>query len=139
MLRSLAAVVAGYLTMALVVILGTVAATAAFVPGGLAALRAGAAAGVVPAGYLAANLVVSLLAAMLGGWVAARVATRAPLAHAASLAIAVAVFGLVTALRPAAPGQPAWYPWTIVVLGTAGVLLGGWIRASSANSRPALA
>jgi hypothetical protein len=135
MLRSAAALVAGYLSMAVLVMLGTVAATAALVPGGLAALRGGAAPGVVPAGYLAANLVVSLLGAILGGWVAARIGLRAPLAHALVLAAVAGALALLGAVRGAQPGQPAWYPWALVAIAIGGIVLGGWIRAGDANAR----
>jgi hypothetical protein len=81
---------------------------------------------VVPQTYLAANLAVSLAGAALGGWLAARFAPSAPGTHAAVLAAIVVVMSLATAIGTgAAPGQPAWYPWVIGVVGLAGVLAGG--------------
>ena len=138
MLRSVAAVIAGYLSMAALVMVGIVAATAALVPGGLATMRGGATAGALSTGYLAANLVVSLLGAILGGWVAARIGQRAPFAHALVLAALAGCFALVTALRGAQPGQPAWYPWTLAAIAVTGILIGGWLRAGAASARVAV-
>jgi hypothetical protein len=77
--------------------------------------------------YLAANIGFSVLAAIVGGFVCGWIAGRAPLVHSLVLAAIVLVLGAVSALQPA-PGQPAWYPWTMAVVGAVGVCAGGLIR-----------
>lgn len=122
LLRSVGAVVAGYLAMAVGVLMlvGIGAALLVEDP---------AAPGSV---YLAFNLTASVLAAAGGGWVTRRLAARAPSAHVIALAALVLMLGLVTALDGAAAGQPPWYPAVISVLGPIGVLAGGlvWTRRS---------
>jgi len=121
-IRSIAAIVAGFGFMASTVMVGTIIA---------------AASGVVPAspiGYLAASLTVRMLGAVLGGWLAARIAIHAPFAHAIVLAAIVAGMSIATAINVP---QPAWYSVIIGVIGVIGVLLGGWLRASAAAMPPA--
>jgi hypothetical protein len=127
MLRSVLAILAGYVVMAVIVMAGTAAAAAAF--GLPLAPNAGAPVPTPGAGYLAANLLVSALGAVAGGWVAAHVARRRPLTHAAVLAALLVAAGLATLGRPQ-PGQPAWYPPVLLVLGPAGALLGGLLRSA---------
>jgi hypothetical protein len=88
-----------------------------------------------PPAFLALNLGYGALFAVAGGFVAALVARRAPLAHAAALA-AVALVGtivstvLMNVLAPKeAALEPPWYPYVLAVLGPGGVLLGGWLRS----------
>jgi protein-S-isoprenylcysteine O-methyltransferase Ste14 len=76
-----------------------------------------------------------------GGFVAALVARRAPLAHAAVLA-AVALAGTVASvvLTPLVMPQdgglePPWYPYVLGVLGPGGILLGGWLRTLGRPAR----
>lgn len=125
MWRSVAAVGGGFLGMIAVVVTGTAAATAALVPGGLAAMSGPSAGADVPRAYLAANLVVSFVGAALGGWIAGRFAPGSPFTHAAVLAGIVLLMGAASGAGGAAPGQPGWYPWVIAVTGFAGVLAGG--------------
>lgn len=121
MLKSIASVITGYLAMAAVVMIGTIAAAAAMIPGGLAAARA--LEGQPPRNYLYANLALSIVAGVLGGWVTARMAPGSPLAHAAALAALMLVMSVVSA-KSQARKQPSWYPWTIAAIGIAGVLIG---------------
>lgn len=123
MLRSILAVVAGYIVIAAVTMLTTV----------LAALAAGVPLEVPgpdspppPAAYLAGNIVGSALAALLGGVAAARIALRHRLGHAFALAALVFVLGVAYALTSTGPA-PAWYFWLLPVLGALGVSLGGVI------------
>ena len=81
---------------------------------------------------LAANLAVCAIGALMGGWLAARIATYAPYAHAAAMAAIVAVFSISTATGPPAPGYPGWYPSTLAMVAVFGVLLGGKLRAAAA-------
>ena len=134
MLRSVAAIVAGFGFMASTVMVGTIIATALFIPGGLTAAESGAVPATLPIGYLAANMIVSMLGAVLGGWLAARIAMHAPFPHALVLAAIVAGMSVVTAVSVP---QPAWYSVVIGAIGVIGVLLGGWLRASAAAAPPA--
>jgi hypothetical protein len=128
MLRSLAAVGGGFVAMMVVVMIGTAAATAVFVPGGLtAAMSQTAPPGPLPRTYLAANLIVSLAGAVLAGWIAARFAPSSPGAHVLALAGLMVIMTVATAAQGAAPGQPAWYPWVIGAIGLGGVLIGGLV------------
>jgi hypothetical protein len=134
MLRSVLSVIEGYVVMAVVVMLGTFAATAALVPGGIAAMKNARKDGTFAPGrnYLSANLLISFIAAMLGGQVTARVAITAPMVHVGVLALLIVVMSVVSArTQGSAAGQPSWYPKTIAVLGVAGVLLGGVLQAKS--------
>jgi hypothetical protein len=132
MLRSVAAIVAGYGVMSLTVIGGIIIGAALFVPGGVRAMSAGAPPTALPAAYLAANLVTGALGAVLGGWFTARIAAFAPFGHAAVLAAVVATLAIATAASAPATPQPGWYPIVIGVIGVAGVLTGGKLRAAAA-------
>jgi len=131
MLRSVGAVVAGFVTMMVVVMIGTLAATAAFVPGGVRASMS-ATAGPLPASYLAANLLVSFLGAATGGAMAARLAPTSPWMHVAGLAALLLVLAVPSALRGSSPGQPGWYPWVIGLIGMGGVVVGAAIAGRRA-------
>jgi hypothetical protein len=131
-LRSIAAVVAGFGFMASTVMVGSIIATALFIPAGITAAQGGGAAASIPALYVAANLAVSLLGAVMGGWLSARIGSIAPLAHALALAIVTAVLAAYSAFQAPNNGQPGWYPLVVGIIGVAGVLLGGKLRAAAA-------
>lgn len=124
MLRSIGAVIAGYLAMAVGVLL--------VVGIGAALLVEDPDAPGLP--YIAFNLGASILAAALGGWVTRRLAPRSPGVHVVALAVFVLVLGIVMALAGGdTGGQPGWYPAVIAVLGPLGVLAGGSIGARRAR------
>jgi peptidoglycan/LPS O-acetylase OafA/YrhL len=130
MLQSIASVVAGYFAMAVIVIFGTIAATAATIPGGLAGAKNPDL--VPPRSYLYANLALSFVAAMFGGWLCARLAPGNPLSHAAVLVVFLIVMSAISA-KSQGRDQPSWYPWTVGVSGAAAVLIGAlWEVWSSA-------
>ena len=131
-LRSVAAIVAGYGFMWLTVMMGVIIAAALFVPGGMPAAEDNAPRPALPLAYLAANFGISLLGAVLGGWITARIAAFAPFGHAAALAAIVATLTILTAATAPAGAQPAWYPIVIGTLGVVGVLAGGMLRAAAA-------
>jgi hypothetical protein len=79
--------------------------------------------------YLFLNLAVCGAGAILGGWLAARVASFAPYGHAAVMAAIVAVLSLSTATAAPAAGSPGWYPGALGLVAVVGVLLGGKLRA----------
>ncbi len=132
-LRSVAAIVAGFGFMASTVMAGDLVATALFVPGGLTAAAGGGVPAAMPGMYLAANLATSALGALFGGWLAARIGARAPFAHASALAALTAVLSAAAAFQAPAGVQPAWYAVVIGIIGVAGVLLGGKLRAAAAE------
>lgn len=118
MLRSLAGVILGFFTLVVLVLVTTPIAVKLLLkdPSGR------------PTGpYLAANLIFGLCSAGAGGWVAGAVAGRAPLVHAAILAVLILALGLWTAAQGGAvrAGQPAWYGWTLPFVGAAGAVVGG--------------
>jgi hypothetical protein len=124
-LRSIAAVVAGFGFMASTAMVGTILATALFMPGPPTS-------GAVPALYLAMKLGTTLIGAIFGGWIAARIALSAPMAHALALAALTAVLSVASAQQTAPSGQPVWYPILVGILGVAGILLGGKLRTAAA-------
>jgi hypothetical protein len=110
--RSIVAVVAGLLTALLLMVLGTRAA----------AVVSGVAPDAAPTDvHLALGLAATAIAAIIAGYVAARIAPRAPLLHAAGLAVLLLLLAI---LGGRAPGQPSWYPWVLALLGAGGALLG---------------
>jgi hypothetical protein len=119
-MRSVLAVLAGFVAMALTVIVATVLFARVLYPD--------AAPGRPPTptgAWLAVNFAYSLAAAVLGGWLAAYLAPRAPFRHAVALAVVAAAMALPGILGGGSPGQPAWYPAVLGALAVGGVLLGG--------------
>ena len=127
MLRSIFAVLTGYLTMVVIVALATFLLQAAFPAWFLAGTPP-------PTPYLALNIAFSFFAAFIGGWTAARIATRRQFAHAISLAAATFLLAVVSTLY-ASQGQPRWYQILLAVLMPLTVLAGGWIRARAVEAR----
>ena len=122
MFSSIVSVVGGYLGMAVVVMIGTAIATAAFIPGGFAGTKN--LQGQLPTNYLYSNLALSFVGAVFGGWLTARLAPAHPVYHAVALAAFLLVMSALSA-KTQMSKQPPWYPWTIAAIGVAGVLLGG--------------
>ena len=125
-LRSLAAVLAGLGFMLSTVMIGTGLV-------GVLLLSAG-----MGRAYLVASLLISTLAAMFGGWLAARIAGFAEMTHAAALAALIGAMTVNIVLQGPPEGvapQPPWYAPAVGVLGVGGVLAGGWLRAAAAAPR----
>jgi hypothetical protein len=116
-LRSIGAVIAGYLAM----VVGVVAIDAAcsFLGPGLLTWI---------------NLVTAAPCGTLGGWATARLASRAKAGHAWTLAGFSLLMGLLYALQDT--GQPGWYRVALPVLGATGIVIGGRL-GSQKGSRPA--
>lgn len=120
MLRTFLALLAGFLTTAVLV-------------GALTALLARFApkwAGEQPnprPGYAALNIVYSFLAALAGGYVTAIMPSANPLILVLALAIIVLVLGALSALQSRGK-QPVWYAITLVAITPAGVMAGGMLR-----------
>ena len=118
-LRSIVAVVVGYLSLSICVMVLLVVALA-LVP---------AWQGTVTGGYLATNIMLSIISAAIGGWVCARLAPSRPLLHGNILGLIALALGILYALSPMEDGgrsqPPGWYApmlamlaWPSVVLGT---------------------
>lgn len=85
------------------------------------------------AGVLAGNGI----AAVIAGWLAARIAGYAEFKHAIALAAAIGLLTVVVILGgppPGEPPQPGWYGPVVGLIGICGVLLGGWLRAAAADA-----
>jgi hypothetical protein len=84
--------------------------------------------------FLYLNLVFCGIGAILGGWLAARIGSTSPYAHAAAMAAIVAVLAINAATAVPTPGQPGWYPSALGLVAVSGVLLGGKLRAAAASA-----
>ena len=133
--RSLLVVIGGYVCMSLVVMLGIVLATVAFVPGGLGAAMSAPGPAGLPRNYLVANLIVSFASAWVGAWVVNRFAASSKRAHVLAFIGLLIVMAIVSALgQNPGSGQPAWYPWVIPFVGLAGAAVGGWLSKNDAGA-----
>lgn len=132
MLKSVGAVLAGFLAATVLVMAATLVATSLMLPP--------SGPGMMPEPtptYLAVNLAYSVGAAVAGGWLAARLAGRAPLGHGMALGTILLVLGLVAAALPSdgtKGSQPGWYLYAVALLGWIGATAGGMLRARAADS-----
>ena len=126
MLRIIGGVLAGFITMAVIVFAGTLLAATLLLPEGMREMMSpSASAGPLPMSYVAANVLISLVAAIVGGVVATKIGAGHRPRAALVLAGAVLAVGVYSALMPAGAGrQPAWYLWAMPVIGVVGVLIG---------------
>jgi hypothetical protein len=129
-LRSVAAIAVGLGFMAATVRTGTLVASG-LIGGGP---EAGNPSPMATATYLYVNLAICGIGAILGGWLAARVASFAPYGHAAVMAAVVAVLSITTVTGAPAPSYPGWYPSALGFVAVLGVLLGGKLRAAAASA-----
>jgi hypothetical protein len=132
-LRSIAAVVCGLGFMAATVTVGTLVASALIGSPQPVGSRPSTA---VPAAYLFVNLAICAVGAVLGGWLAARIASFAPYGHASVMAAVVAVLSITAATGAPEAGHPSWYPSAIGLVAVFGILLGGKLRAAAASASP---
>jgi hypothetical protein len=119
-LRAFLALVAGFATMALLVIAFTALLTK------LTPTWVGER-GKPNSGYMFVNLGYSFLAAAAGGYVTAFVAQRNPLIHVLVLGIIVLSLAALSALQSRGQ-QPIWYALALVAISPLGVLAGGLVR-----------
>ncbi len=75
--------------------------------------------------YIIVNLIISTLAAVVGGYLTGRMAPSQPLAHAIGLGVFLFLLSLPMIISGPLLGQPTWYPTTIGIVGFAGALIGG--------------
>ena len=134
-MRSLTAVLAGFLTACVLYQLGAAVAFISLygIPLGYSGEPPGVA-------YFTLNLGFSLGAALAGGWITARIARHRPIAHSVALASVAAVFVLWGFSKPGSD-WPAWYPPALALVATIGTIAGGFARSrgrSNSNVRTAM-
>lgn len=122
-LKSLGAVVAGFLTAAVVVLLLTWLSALALFGGEMSARPT--------PGYLGFNLTYSFGAAVLGGWVSARLAPRAPVWHAVAVTAVMVFLASGGGDGSTAMGVPEWYGTAIQFFIPVGAVFGGVLYARS--------
>jgi hypothetical protein len=120
MVHAFLALLAGFVTMALLVIVVTALLTR-MVPDWVGTE------GKPRPAYTLVNLGYSFLAAAAGGYVTASVSRDNPLVQVLVLGIVVLAMGAVSALQSKGK-QPVWYALTILALMPVGVLAGGLLR-----------
>ena len=84
------------------------------------------------------DLVVCAVGAVLGGWLAARIASFAPYGHASVMAAIIAVLSATVSVAPT-PGEPGWYSSAVALTAVVGILLGGKLRAAAAAGERVIA
>ncbi len=132
MLRSFLAVLAGFVTMTLVVVLATVFAVRAILRRPLSSLRGETSPPLTPS-YLTANLAGTALAAILGGMLTASLAPAHPVIHGVVLG-AVMVFMSLMSARQAGARQPRWYQRTLMTVMPLLAVTGSWLVALQQHS-----
>jgi len=103
-LRSVLAIIGGFASMAVIVMVCTVVSMKAL------NLKSGQPTPV----YLGINVAYSLLAALLGGFIAAKIAGKSPLAHGIALAALMLVLSALS-FKTSAGGQPFAYRIFLVI------------------------
>jgi len=116
-LRSIFAVIAGFVTMGVFVIVLTLFCVAAL------HVQSGHPTPL----YLMLNIAYSAVAAIAGGWVCARVAGYRPVAHGVALAVLM-LLSSAAALRHPAPGQSLTYQITLAALMPLAAIAGSSLR-----------
>lgn len=119
-LRTFLALAAGFVTMALLVMVITALLTK-LTPGWVGD------AGHPRVAYIFVNLGYSFLAAAAGGYVTAWVAAANPLVHVLALGMVVLALAALSALQSRGK-QPIWYQLALVAISPLGVLAGGLVR-----------
>lgn len=128
LVRSLAAIIVGVGFLAATTTVADLVASVAF-----GESREGITAPASPAGYFYVSLIILGMGAVIGGWLAARIASFAPYGHAAAMAAIVAVVSIEVTTGAPLPGQPGWYPSALGLVAVVGILLGGKLRAAAAS------
>jgi len=119
-LHAFLALLAGYATMALLVI-GMSALLKELVPEWVGAE------GRPEPSYVFVNLGYSFLASAAGGYVTAWASEGNPLVHVLALGIIVLALAALSAMQVRGK-QPVWYALALVAIGPLGVLAGGLVR-----------
>ena len=118
--RSVGSVVAGLAAATLTVVIMTWIVVQLMLDGDMAAAPTTA--------YLGVNLAYSLFAAVLGGWLAARIAAHKPVLHAGVVGAVMLLLALAGDADPPQGGVPGWYNPAVGVIGAVGALIGGFLH-----------
>lgn len=114
MAHSALAVLAGFVVMAVVVMIATAVAVRFVLRVPLAAMRS-AGSRTPSRSYLVTNVAASALAALVGGYTTAAIAGHDQVAHGLVLAAVMVVMSLVS-MRQAAGAQPRWYRVVLAIM-----------------------
>lgn len=125
MIRSIVAVIAGFLASALTIMLITLTTVRFFTDVPLENRQA-AAASLGTSWYLF-ELAYTLPVGVLGGYVTARLARRQGSRHALALAGVILLMGVASAVGSAGL-KPLWHDVAVTLLGAGGCVLGGLLR-----------
>jgi hypothetical protein len=129
-LQSIGAVLAGYLSSAILTAI-TIAALGALFPESY-----------IPENisWVIFNVIYGCAFAVFGGYLAARLAPSRPLVHATILGVLMAIFavltGYSTSVAPPSPeyaNQPAWYYPVLAITVLPSILLGAWLYVRRVN------
>lgn len=133
MVRNILSVIAGYAVMVLVTI-ALFAVLAVVAPGALP--NPSDTTVVTPGtGILAVILAAGFAAAVLGGWVTARLAKASPGQCVGWLAGIVFVLSIVSAMATPGGSAPLWYSIGLSLVGVCGAVLGGRLQVVQRRSR----
>jgi hypothetical protein len=113
MLHSVLAVVAGFLVMAIIVMIGTALAVRFVLHVPLTAMQSPAPA--LARAYVVTNLSLSAVAALAGGYTAAALAGHDRAIHGAALAGVMVVMSVIS-MHQAGGRQPRWYQVLLITL-----------------------
>ena len=131
MLRSILAVLGGFVAMAVLVMVTAAIAAATLIPGGMQAMSSPGAPH--PKRYFTVNIVCSALAAFVGGFVTVRLAPDKPFYHGIALALLMCFMGVISA-RQAGDRQPRWYQVVLCTVMPAVALAGAYISGQVAGA-----
>jgi len=127
-LRSLFAIIGGYITFALGLALANAVVVRLF--------PSLAAAGPSSSNFIIASLACAAMLAILGGFMTGLIAGREPLMHAVILAVICALYFLLFLGAPTPPGEPVfpvWYKIGLLVVVPPATALGGFLRQRQAS------
>ncbi len=131
MVRSVIAVVVGYVVLAAATV-AKFAAVRTFFPGALPALGED----VFPSTFWLLVILTSDVALMIvAGFVTAVVAGRSPIAHAAALGAVLVILGLVSIVVNWLQ-EPLWYQVTLVAIAVPAAVTGGSLRFHQREDSP---
>lgn len=125
MIRSILSILAGYAAMAILIMVATIVSAKLMLHAesmeSMMSLKP------TPA-YIAVNLAYSSVFAVIGGFLTAVIARRAPLVHTGVLAAAMMVLAVVSLDQTEGTQAPRWYGITLIALGPLCALIGGYLQ-----------
>lgn len=129
MLRSIGAIIGGYVAYLILSIIGGVILTLSF-PGAVNQ-------GVLnpTAGFLVGSLIFSVIFAIIGGYITASIAQSAEITHALALGGVMVLLGVISLVIGSSP-QPIWAQVVGLILPIPSVYLGGRMRSRRAATAP---